>query len=332
VVAGVGHWHAPMYIKALQDLGQSIAAISDPSAEALERVGGELDCPRYESVQELLDREQPDFVFAHAPHCDMTELARTLVAAQVPFSIEKPAGINWRELEPVATLAKTEGLFASVALVARAYPLVRRLRALEEEGRLGRLTHYYYRLFAGAPDRYRDWHVPWMLDPKQAGGGCTFNFGPHVIDLFRYLTNQKVVEVFCRTSNLTHGEPVEDLSCLLMRGEAGALGVAEVSYTHPDGYERYFSLTSDTLHCSGDLEQGTVIFRSGERLAVEPEPGDWTSWYVERTLARWQAGEPPLATLGHMTQALRVINAAMESARTGAVVALPVMDRRGLSS
>jgi len=39
-------------------------------------------------------------------------------------------------------------------------------------------------------------------------------------------------------------------------------------------------------------------------------------------LARFQAGEPPLASITDMVTILQVVNAAVESARTGSVVDL----------
>jgi predicted dehydrogenase len=243
----------------------------------------------------------------------MTAVAAELVAAGVPFTIEKPAGLDWRELEAVAEEAEAAGLFAAVSLVARTYPLARRCRELLEAGELGEPTHYYYRLFAGEPSRYREWHVPWMLQPERAGAGCLFNFGPHVIDLVHYLTGQSIAEVFCRLSDLTHGQPIPDLACLVMRTEGGALATAEVSYTMPTAYERYFSFTSTALHCSGDLDSGTLFFRDGREESLAAEPDDWALRYVRDTLRRVKAGERPLATLSDMARTLRVMNAAVAS-------------------
>ena len=322
-VVGVGHWHAPMYIKALRDSDLPIAALADPDGAALRRVGADLDCASYSSLAELLEREQPDFVFAHAPHDEMTAVVAELVAARVAFTIEKPAGLDWRELQTVATQADDAGLFGAVSLVARTYPLVRRCRELLEAGELGAPTHYYYRLFAGEPSRYREWHVPWMLDPDRAGAGCLHNFGPHVIDLVHYLTGQPIVEVFCRLSSLTHDEPVPDLACLVMRTEGGALAAAEVSYTMPTAYERFFSFSSTAIHCSGDLDTGTVWYRDGREEQISEQSGDWTLRYVQDVIRRFEAGERPLATLGDMAQTLRVINAAAESHETGQAIELP---------
>ncbi len=175
-IVGVGHWHAGlMYIPALKKIGADICAISDTSEDALD--AAEVDCPRFLDHRELLAETKPDFVFAHAPHCDMTGVAADLVAADQAFAMEKPMGVDWRALNAVASEAGKRGTFAACALVTRYLALVEELARLRDAGELGNPVHYYSRLFAGAPGRYREWNCEWMLDPDRAGAGPLFTSG-----------------------------------------------------------------------------------------------------------------------------------------------------------
>ncbi len=319
-VIGVGHWHSAMYIPALQDVGADIVAISDPDEGALSRA--DVDCPRFTDHRELLDSVGPDFVFAHAPHCDMTQVAADLVSAGQSFAMEKPMGVDWRELEPVAEEAREKGVFAAVALVTRYLALIEKLAELRDSGELGRPIHYYSRLFAGAPQRYRELHVDWMLDPKRAGAGPLFNFGPHVIDIYLYLCDDPIESVAALTTHKLYGEEIEDLASVSFRGQSGALGVVEISYTHPDDYERYFSLTTDRLHVGGNIEGDTIRFRDGRLLEVEPDAAalDTYALYTRDTLERYAKGEPPKASISDMVPVLRVMNAAQKAIEAGEVV------------
>jgi predicted dehydrogenase len=116
------------------------------------------------------------------------------------------------------------------------------------------------------------------------------------------------------------------LASLIMRTEGGALATAEVSYTMPEGYERYFSLTSTTLYCSGGLAFGTILYRDGRREEVGGAEEDWSTEYVRETLRRYAQGAAPIASLSAMVRTLRVINAAVESDRMGQPVTLPPME------
>ncbi len=317
-ILGASHWHVPlMYIPALNDLGEEIVAVADTSQELVDLVQDKVDCPRYTDYERCLAETQPDFVFAHAPHRDMTDLAAWLIQRHAPFHMEKPMGTGWRRLEPVATKAETEGLFCSVALVSRYYAIVEWLKARQAE--LGQVYHYYYRLFAGDPGRYRTWGVPWMLDPEIAGGGPLFNFGPHVVDLMLYLCTSEVVEVSARLTHGLSGEAIEDIASLTMYGACGEVGVGEVSYCMPSNtYERYFSYDCDALHAGGpDLGDMVVNWRNGQSEQVKGNAfEDVYPAYVKDTLERFRAGQPPVATPRDMVRTLRVMCAAQESAET----------------
>ncbi len=323
-LVGVSHWHTAIYyLPALQKLGAEIVAISDPSEEALTKIGEGLSASRYRDYRELLGSEDVDLVMAHAPHDEMTELAAELVARHQPFHMEKPMGIDWRKLAPVAAKAQSERVFTSVALVSRYLGVVEQLAELKRVGKLGQVQHYYYRLLGGAPHRYVDWGCGWMLDPARAGGGALFNFGPHLVDTFVYLAGEPIVEVYARVIRGVHNLHIEDMVSVVMTGGDGAIGVGEAGYVMPEGYERYFSVTTDALYVGGNVATGTVLFRDGTRLDFEGLNGDQAYFqYTADLLKCLETGCAPRATIQDMVTTLRVINATAESARTGKPVML----------
>lgn len=323
---GVGHWHAAeFYLPALLKRGVEIVAISDEEQEAVDRIAAEfdLDCPGYTDFRRLLDETEADIVWSSAPHDSMTEIAAELVLREQAFHMEKPMGLDWEMLQPVAARAEQKGVFTSVALVSRYYGVVRRLREMREAGELGAPIHYYYRLFAGSPERYIDAHCPWMLDPVRAGGGPLFNFGPHIIDLFIHLVDD-VAEVTARQSDAIRHAQIEDHTTLMLVGrETGAIGVGEISYTIPEGYERYFSVTSDRLHVGGDVGIGDILIREADNEHVEGMNGlEVYDHYVGETLKAFASGKAPVATISDMVPVLRVMNAAAESAAVRGTVVL----------
>jgi len=321
-IIGASHWHVSIYyLPVLEKMEEvEIVGLADPDPSVLERRDPQAKYRHFTNYRDLLEQHAPDLVFAHAPHHEMTALAADLVRRGQPFHIEKPAGIDWRELAPVADTARSQGLFNSVALVNRYMPVVEELCALRDSGRLGQPVHMYYRLFAGPPGRYRDWGVDWMLDPAR-GGGPLFNFGAHGIDLFLHLTGQSVVEVSCWQTHALHYEAIEDLASLRMQGASGALGVVEVGYVLPGAYERYFSLTATRVHVGGQLEAGKILLQDGEPIEYGGLSADASYEVYTRDVVRRAAeGRPAKADLGDMVAALRVLNAGVEAMRTGETV------------
>lgn len=317
-----GHWHAPMYGDAMVSAGFRIAAVSDQDKSAAEKVARRFQCPAYSSFAEMIENERPDLIFAFGIHDQMTGIAQQLVNIGVPFVMEKPMGIWWKDLVPVAETAEAKGLFAGVDLVSRCYGLVKRLMELKGSGGLGPVTAFYHRLFAGDPHRYAEWGVPWVVQKARSGGGCLFNFGPHVLDLFMLLTGEPIESVYCATSRTVHGLEVEEYAGILARSPSGSVGNLEVAYLCPgSGYERYFSVSSTKLLVStANPSGGTIRYRDGRTETVEEQAPDWALLFVRETLERFQAGRPPVATIRDMVGVLRAMNAAQESAETGRVV------------
>lgn len=323
-ILGASHWHVGIYyLPTLQSMDVEIVGLADPDPGAFTRIDLEGKYRQYSDYRDLLAEQQPDLVFAHAPHDQMTELAADLVSRGQAFHLEKPAGVDWEALAPVAAAAREQGVFNSVALVNHYMPLVEKLVELRQAGELGTPTHFYYRLFAGPAHRYRDWGVEWMLDPQRAGAGPLFNFGCHGIDLLHAMTGEQVTEVSCWATHELHHEAIEDLASVRLQTASGALGTVEVGYVLPGAYERYFSLTTTALHVGGELEQGKIVRREGEALPYGGLTADESyAVYTRDVVARCAAGQSARVDLTEMVKTLRVMDAAREAMLGGGTVKL----------
>ena len=94
---GVSHWHLPLYLLGLPE--NSVVGISDDDIGIVARYAGKYSCPAYQDYRQMVMETKPDFVFAFAPHYRMKETAEYLLQLGIPFSMEKPAGMNAGEVE-----------------------------------------------------------------------------------------------------------------------------------------------------------------------------------------------------------------------------------------
>jgi predicted dehydrogenase len=303
-----GHWHAPLYVQALADLGAPVCCWSESDPEARERRRGELPGLCHASYQDLLEADRPDLVLAFGSHDRMPALAADLVAAGVPFTMEKPMGLDPAALEPVVLAAEQRGLFAGADLVMRWYPIFARLGELRDQGRVGRIHSFRFSLLAGGPERYLDWGCPWMLEPQRSGGPL-FNFGPHGVDLFLWLTGATEAEVIAAACvRDLHPGPLDDYVTFTLRTPDGALGVFEVGYVLPgEGGRQDMTLIADRLGASSpDGAGGTILWR--EDAAPEAvAAADGRHVFLAEVLRRVQAGEPAPAPARDMLNVLRVL-------------------------
>ena len=245
----VSHWHALndaaylRHLRAMPDV--ELVAIHDSDAGLVAKRAAEVgNPPTFTDHRKRCSREvRPDFVVALGRHRQMAGIAHDLIDRGVPFLMEKPVGINAREVEAVAAKAAKAKAYAAVPLAQRNGEFAVRARELIAAGRLGPLSHIYVRINRPTPPRYPAWDCPWMLDPAEAGGGCLRNLGPHGLDMFLHLTDEPAQVTGAQISRRGQDCAVEDYASVMLRSDSGVLGTVEVGNGFPrDGTDGEWKL------------------------------------------------------------------------------------------
>jgi predicted dehydrogenase len=318
---GVTHWHSlydSAYLRHLVTLpGYELVALHDESAEIAAKRAAQLGNPAvFTDYREMLAKTRPDFVIALGPHDRMAAAAHHLLDHGYPFLMEKPMGVDAAEVGAIVAKAEARRAFVAVPLIQRYQPFTRRARQLVADGRLGPLSHFYFRLNRPTSARYRAWDAAWMLDPAIAAGGCLRNLGSHGLDLFLHLTGGDARVVAAQTSTRARGERVEDYASVLLRSASGVLGTVEVGNTFPrDGTDMEFKLAG---------RDGLLVLRDGT-LRVETATGTETSdgetaeplalTALRDALDHWRRGAPAPVTAADCLRAVRLIDEAYALSR-----------------
>ena len=311
---GVSHWHFPLYVRNDLPEGYEIVAISDENAKTVERVSSNLNCKGYISYTELLDLEKPEFVFLFGQHASMCRIAKDVIERDIPFSIEKPSGLNTAEVLSIASFAKKKNVFSSVALV---YRLSHEWNAIQKLGGDTSccIANMSFRQFGGPPDRYRANGNGWMLDPAIAGGGCLINLGVHFIDMALALGGGADVILGSHVSNCLQDEDIEDYACVQLLLNSGGSAMIEVGYTMPINDIEQREMTISYANRNGfvhTVEDGLLLHRyncDSEAIVVSLETDDYFQRYRDDTLHRFKSGLPPLASLYDMANTMRIVDA-----------------------
>jgi predicted dehydrogenase len=313
---GVSHWHSlydSAYLRHLTGMPEMrLVALQDPSAEIAGRRAAALGDPTvYTDYRRMLTETRPDFVIALGRHSSMAETALYLVDQGYPFLMEKPMGVDAAEVRRVADRAAAKNAFVAVPLGQRYHPFVARARALGAEARFGPLSHIYFRLNRPTSARYVAWDAPWMLDPKDAGGGCLRNLGPHGLDLFLFLTGEDAQVTGAQISSHALGQPVEDYASVLLRSAGGVLGTIEVGNTFPrlgtDGESKIawrdaiLVLRDDTLRLTTAEGEETASGAPAEPMALTA---------LRDALDHWRRGQPPPISVHDCLRAVCLIDQA----------------------
>lgn len=145
VVLGAGHWHLPLYRDAWVK-HHDIVGVWDQSADAAARAAADLGTTAYLSVVDCL-AAGPDLAYVLGVHAQMPGICGQLIAAGIPFVLEKPGAAAVAALAAVRDEAAAAGVPATVALVQRYGPLPALL------GTGGDLRHARFSFVAGPPSR-----------------------------------------------------------------------------------------------------------------------------------------------------------------------------------
>jgi predicted dehydrogenase len=307
---GASHWHLPLYLDpALEVPGAQVVGISDPDPAFVAGLSERLGCAGDIDFRALCRRTKPDFVFALGRHSDMVEQARFLFEEGIPFALEKPCGLNARDVAALAGLEARSGSFSSVPLVFRNGDFAARLREMNADG----IQYMTYRFIAGFAARYQQANCDWMLDPHLSGGGCTINLAPHFLDLALLLMGDQVRVRHATMSNAAWGHPVEDYSIVTL--ERGAdICVIETGYLYPaptSTFDMHYAVRSPTQYLvAHDPETIEIVRNSGERERVHCLTTNVPHYrtFVFDVLDRVRNGQQPLARIADMVPIMRLID------------------------
>lgn len=235
--------------------GVAIAGVYAPTRAHAERLAAQYGGEAHDTLDSLLDRRPLDFVAIGSPSGLHAEHGIAAAKRGVHVLVEKPIDVTTARADALIAEAARAGVRLGVIFQDRLKPDVQRVKALVDQGRLGRpilaaAQVKWYR----TPEYYRGsrWRGTSALD----GGGALMNQGVHTVDLLLWLFGP-VRRVFGRTATMLHAIEVEDTAVAVVEFASGALGTIEAATSAYPGYSRRIELTGS---------EGTVML-DGDRLS-----------------------------------------------------------------
>lgn len=153
--------------------------------------------------------------------------------------VEKPMALTEEGIAAVIEAEKETGLTVGVICQQRFSPAMQALRALIEEGALGRLLLADLSMLYHRDPAYYE-AVAWR-GTKTMDGGELFNQGVHGVDILLYLCGD-VKAVAGATRTLVHSIEAEDTTVAMLEFESGAVGTLRSTTAITPGYPRRMSL------------------------------------------------------------------------------------------
>jgi len=122
------------------------------------------------------------------------EVAAAALDAGLPVLCEKPLARTVPEAEDLVARAAAAGVVTKLGFVFRYSPALRQLRALVQDGYVGRV--HSLTVYSQNP-QFMDPSTPfhWKMDAARTGGGVVVEYGSHSLDLARWIAGE--IEELC---------------------------------------------------------------------------------------------------------------------------------------
>jgi predicted dehydrogenase len=251
----VGSGHVSRYhhvaIETLAHRGARLVAVAtrDPANDA--PIRARYGVPGLPFV-DICQHPEVDVIAICTPSGDHAAKALGAARAGKHLIVEKPMAVSVADAEKMVSVCKAEQRLLAVAFQRRTQPLFRRLKALVEDGALGRPLMASLVL---PYQRSRDYfeNAPWRGTWAQDGGGVLMNQGIHLIDLLVWLWGAPVaVEAMAATRH--QRIEAEDTAAAVLRFSNKALATVTATTAVSPGLPHRLELygTKGGVRIEGD--------------------------------------------------------------------------------
>ena len=332
-------FHAP-FIAATSGLELAAVVTGDPERRA--RAEREYrDVALLASAEDVWARAgELDVVVIATPNRVHVPLALAALEAGLGVVVDKPYAATAAEARLVAEAARQRGLLCTVFQNRRWDGDFLTVRALVEEGALGRVTRLESRFERWRPEVRATWRE--RPDPEEAGG-LLYDLGSHLIDQALVLFGP-VRDVYCELDRRRPGAEVDDDAFVALTHESGVRSHLWMSAVAAQQAARFRVLgdraafvkygedvQEDALRAGlrpggahwgeEDRAQWGALGVGDDTSPVPTKPGDYGAFY-RGVAASVADGSPPPVAPEEAVEALTVLEAAQRSAAREQVVAL----------
>ena len=317
-MVGAGGWglqHARIFA-ARPDV--DFCAVVGRTEEKTRRRAGQFGTRYYLSIQEMLDKEQPDLVSLSLPNQRHFEPTLEVIRAGFPLLVEKPLVFDLKEADTLLDEADKRGLFFAINFNHRyARPIQMAQQALQA-GRLGEVVFATWRFGGeGTSD-----HPHANLIETQC----------HAFDQLEYLCGP-IESVMAQMTDMTGGGyRTLVLALRFSTGAVGSLvGTYDSSYAYPDTHlleingTRGRIVVEDTVRRYSFQQAGNEVaevWQAGYFNDIDREFHRTFDKYMDVLLTAFKQGQPPPIHARAGRRALALAYAAIQSFETGQRVAV----------
>lgn len=268
-ILSFAHVHAPNYATQVKDLPQvTLTGIYDQSEYRGKQAASRFGTEYYSQPRALLTNTNGVIICSeNALH---TDLAIQAARAGNHILCEKPIATLLKDADMMIKACQQNGVSLYIAFPMRFSPPINSAREYVQNGEVGKLLGISSTNHGKLPPG-------WFQNSKLAGGGAVMDHTPHLIDLFRWIFNQEVKEVYAQIGILLNDIPVEDCGLLSISFEDDSFATLDCSWSRPESFGTWGDLKMRIYGTEGviDLDSFMQQFTSFSDQRMSPRFEYW---------------------------------------------------------
>lgn len=299
-IIGTSWWTSLMYLPALKSHADAeIAAICGRDAERTKALAQQHGIPRvYGDYWEMLSEGGLDGVIVSTPDDQHRAMTLAVIEAGLPVLCEKPMALSGAEAAQMYDAARMADIRHMVMFTWRWQPCFQYLKALVDEGFVGKLYRAQFSYNSGS---WRDDRYEWRRDGARANG-ILGDVGSHMIDMARWVLGDEIVAVSADAPNLMHRtaldgrQPNTDAAHLTVRFRGGAQGIIDAMALAHLG-DNAFRIVARLDGAEGSIEVLLAPLGSAPDMRIRAVRGDDRLVRELQIPERYLAGHDPADAL-----------------------------------
>jgi predicted dehydrogenase len=330
-VVGLDHDHVWSLLKDIAgEPSAELVAIAESDAALVSRAqkGAPAGVKFYADYVAMLDEAKPEAVIVATSNDRHLEILRQCAKRHIHYSTEKPMAASAADAREMERLAREANIKLMVnywnAWVAPSHELFHRVRAGEVGPIQKIIVQYGHRgpKEIGVSQQF----ASWLYDPVRNGGGAIMDFGCYGAELSLWLKGRPTrVYATTRKMKVEQNNKVDDDATIVL-DYPDATAIIEASWDWPytkDQVEVFGPKGSllarhNTLQYRSADARGPNVAPDGDSVTLDALPKETSnpiSYFVDCIRNNKSIEDPVSARLN--VQAMEILDAARESARTG---------------
>lgn len=323
-----GHVEGPLWQARDRD-DLEIVGVYEPNRALFDRLAekyGLDDSLYYDDLDRMLDETEPEAASVMGSIADHVPAIEACAPRGIHALVEKPLAFRAEDAFRMQSLAMQHGVLVLTNYETSWYASVREAKRLVESGEMSPVRRMVFRHGHKGPKEigvYPEF-LDWLTDAEANGGGAIVDFGCYGAILAAWLTGEMPETVSADARRLKPEiYPAVDDDATIVLGFSDSTAVIQASWawTH-DNKEMDLHTESGSIH-AGKWDELSIRQpdRPLSRRAAPPKPSHLNDeWTYLRQVVRGECDVDALSSLDLNVKAVRILDAARESAATGRVV------------